>query len=85
MSTVFGALSCISLVAVIYLTYLNGGAAPVNYGFAGLLILIFALVGIVLGVLAVQEKDMFKLFAWIGLALNFLAPAGIRGLRLGGF
>ena len=48
MSTVFGALSLISLVTVIYLAYINAGEAPVNYGFSGILILIFAITGLVL-------------------------------------
>lgn len=84
MSTVFGALSCISLIVVVYLAYLSGGAAPINYGFAGLLVLIFALVGAGLGVFAVQEKDKFKLFAWLGLVLNFVALAGISGILYAG-
>lgn len=84
MSTVFGVLSGVSLIAVIYLTYLKGGAAPVNYGIAGILILLFAIVGIVLGVVAVQEKERFKLFAWIGLALNFVVLAGMSGVLYAG-
>ena len=57
MSTVFGALSVISLAVVLYLSYSKAGEAPINYGFSGILILIFAIVGMVLGVLALQEKE----------------------------
>ncbi len=84
MSTVFGVLSGVSLFAVIYLTYLNGGAAPINYGIAGILILLFAIVGVVLGVMAAQEKEHFKFFVWLGLVLNFVVLAGISGILYAG-
>lgn len=84
MSTVFGVLSGVSLIAVIYLSYLNGGAVPVNYGIAGILILVFAIVGIVLGVLAAQEKERFRFFAWLGLGLNAAVLAGISGILYAG-
>ncbi len=84
MSTVFGALSSISLIVVIYLTYLRAGAAPVNYGIAGILVLLFAVIGLVLAVLSLQEKENFKLFAYIGLGLNILVLAGISGILYAG-
>ena len=84
MSTVFGALSLISLVTVISLAYINAGEAPVNYGFSGILILIFAITGLVLGVLALQEKDQFLFFGRLGCLLNGLALAGISGVLYAG-
>lgn len=84
MSTVFGMLSSISLIAVIYLSFLKGGEAPANYGIAGILILLFAIVGMVLGALAAREKERFRLFAWIGLVLNFVVLAGISGILYAG-
>lgn len=84
MSTVFGVLSGVSLIVVIYLAYLNGGNVPINYGIAGILILLFAIVGIVLGVLAAQEKERFRFFAWLGLGLNLAVLAGISGILYAG-
>ncbi len=84
MSTVFGALSLISLVVVIYLSYSKAGEAPVNYGFSGILILIFAIVGLVLGVLALQEKERFMFFCRLGCVLNGLALAGVSGILYAG-
>lgn len=84
MSTVFGALSLVSLAVVIYLSYANAGEAPINYGFSGILILIFAIVGMVLGVLALQEKDKFLFFGRLGCLLNGLALAGISGVLYAG-
>ena len=84
MSTVFGALSLTSLGAVIYLAYRAAGEAPVSYGISGILILFFAIVGLVLGILALQEKEQFLFFAKIGCLLNGLALAGISGVLYAG-
>ena len=84
MSTVFGALSCISLIVLIYLSYLNKGDAPFKYGVAGILALVFGIVGMILAVLAVQEKEKFLLFGWIGVVLNALAILGISGILYAG-
>lgn len=84
MSTVFGALSCSSLIVLIYLAYLKEGIVPVNYGVAAILALIFAVVGIILAILAVQEKEKFKLFAWLGVVFNVLALAGVSGILYAG-
>lgn len=84
MGTVFGSLSCISLITLIYLAYLNEGVAPVNYGIAAILALVFSVVGMVLAVLAVREKEQFKFFAWMGVGLNALALLGISGILYAG-
>jgi len=84
MSTVFGVLSLISLIVVLYLSYSKAGKAPVNYGFSGILILIFAIAGLVLGVLALQEKERFMFFGRLGCLLNGLALAGVSGILYAG-
>ena len=84
MSTVFGTLSCVSLIVVIYLAYLCGGQVPVNYAIAGMLALLFAVIGMILGVIAIQEKDRYKFFAWLGMILNFVALAGVSGILYAG-
>ena len=84
MSTVFGALSCISLIVLVYLSYLNKGDAPFKYGVAGILALIYSVVGMILAILAVQEKDKFLLFGWIGVELNALAILGMSGILYAG-
>jgi len=84
MSTVFGILSLISLVLVIYLSYTRAGDAPVSYGISGILILLFAVAGLVLGVLALQEKDQYVFFSRLGCLLNTLALLGISGVLYAG-
>ena len=76
MSAILGAISICSGAVVLYLAYLKGGDVPISYGLTGLLSAIFSVVGLILGVLAVQEKEVFKLFPVLGIILN-LAALGI--------
>ena len=75
MSTVLGVISTASMVAVIYLSFLLKGQAPVSYGLTGFLALLMSVVGEVLGVVAVFERDRFKLFPITGIVLNLVAIA----------
>lgn len=80
----FGVLSVVSLIALVYLSYLRGGQVPVNYGIAVILVLIFAIVGCLLGVFAWQEREKFKVFAIIGLVLNAVALMAVSGILYAG-
>lgn len=81
MSTILGIISTASLSIVIYLTYSKGGEATVGYGVTGLLATIYSLVGFILGVITVQDKDYYRLFPCLGIVLN-MAALGIIGLIL---
>lgn len=76
MAAILGIISNSSLVIVIYLSYLSGGAVPLSYGLTGLLAAIFSVTGLILGVVAVRDKDIFKFFPVVGTLLN-LAALGI--------
>lgn len=73
MSSVLGVLSVGSLILAAYLSYAEKGAENMRYGAACFLALIFAFVGIGLGVLGRTEQDKFYLFSYLGIALNLLA------------
>lgn len=73
MSMILGGISTCSLGIVIYLSYLKGGAVPISYGLTGLLAAVFSIVGLILGILTVQEAERFKLFPILGIVLNLLA------------
>lgn len=73
MSTILGVLSSASLILAAYLSYMDKGAENMRYGSACFLAMIFAFVGVVLGVLGRMEKDKFYLFCYAGIALNLLA------------
>lgn len=72
MSTILGSISMVSLIIVIYLTYLKDGQAPISYGLTGLLVALFSLTGLLLGLFSLKESDRYHLFQWIGLVINSL-------------
>ena len=88
MSAILGAISVASVCLAVYLTYQNKGVAPVQYGSVILLSLIFAVTGIVLGILAMLEKDIFRIFPVAGIILNsmtiiaggFILYLGVSGV-----
>ncbi len=81
MSTILGILSTASLGIVIYLTYRRGGAATAGYGVTGLSAAVYSGIGLVLGIITVQDKECYRLFPCLGLLLN-LAALGAVGLIL---
>lgn len=77
MSTILGIISMISIIAAIYITFLQKGVAAFNYGIAVLLSALFALAGLWLGVRARMEKDRFYIFAYVGIAFNLITVAAV--------
>ena len=77
MSTILGIISSLSLCAVLYLTYVQKGNAPMGYGVTGLLVAVFSVTGLILGVVTAREKDRYKLFPCLGIFFNLLALIGI--------
>ncbi len=77
MSTILGMISTVSLGIVVYLTYKRGGEATVGYGVTGLFATIFSLVGLVLGIVTIREKEYYRLFPWLGTILNGIALGSI--------
>lgn len=72
MASILGAIAIISVGLAVYLTYLNKGAALMQYGTVILLSLIFSVIGLVLGIKACMEKDIYLLFPVLGIILNSL-------------
>ncbi len=77
MSAVLGIIALVSLFFAVYEPFRNQGQALVKYGVAALFALLFALAGIVLGIMSKMEEDRFYLFSYLGIILNLLAIAGI--------
>lgn len=77
MSAVLGIIALASLFFAIYETFRNQGQALVKYGVAALFALLFALAGVVLGIMSKMEEDRFYLFSYLGIILNLMAIAGI--------
>lgn len=72
MSSILGAIALASVILAVYLTYQNKGVAPMQYGTVILLSLIFAVIGMVLGIRAGLQKDIYRLFPVLGILLNTL-------------
>lgn len=72
MSTILGAITLISMVLAIIFTFRNQGEAKAGYGLTSILALLFAGSGLFLGIKTRLEKDMYYMFANIGIILNIL-------------
>lgn len=73
MSTILGLIAVVSVVAAVYFTYLDKGVAPMQYGMVIFLSVLYAIIGIVIGIRALLEKDIFRLFPIVGIVLNVIA------------
>ena len=80
MSMILGIISLVSMGIVTYLSYIQGGVMHGGYGVAGLLATIYSLVGLVLGIVTLRDKDIYRLFPVLGTVFNFVSLAGISFL-----
>lgn len=70
MATILGTISLLSLIFVIWRTAAAGGNASAGYGLTGLFAMLFSIVGLVMGIMTIQQKRNFKLFPIVGIVLN---------------
>ena len=80
MSTILGVISLVSLGIVTYLSYSQGGVMHGGYGVTGVLATIYSLIGLILGILTLRDKDIYRIFPILGTVLNFIALGGISFL-----
>ncbi len=79
MGVILGLISLVSLGGAVFQTYLSEGESVVKYGVVGLLSGIYSLIGLILGVVTVYDKNYYKFFPVAGIVLN-LAILGSLGL-----
>ena len=72
MSTILGLIAGVSICMAIHKTYLNKGTALMQYGAVVILSMVYAVIGLVLGIRSLTEKDIFRFFPVIGIFLNIL-------------
>lgn len=84
MSTILACISIVSLILAIYRTYEAKGEAGLNMGVVGVVSFLFAVTGIVLGVMGKMEEERFLLFAYLGIGLNVAALALISMILFAG-
>ena len=80
MSTILGIISLVSLGIVVYLSYTQGGVMHGGYGVTGFLATVYSLVGLVLGIFTLRDKNVYRVFPLLGTILNIAALAGISFL-----
>lgn len=73
MSTILGIISNVSLGIVIYMAYLDNGGTEHGYGVTAILAMIFSMIGLVLSVITVKDKDYYRFFPVMGIILNAIA------------
>lgn len=84
MATILGAISLITLIYTLVMSYRSTGDVPIQYGAAVLLATIFSLVGAALGVISRTERDKYYFFSYLGILLNLLALAGVSAILYAG-
>ncbi len=77
MSFVLGVISVCTIALAVYFSYKNGGQALARYAMAVLFCLFYSLAGLILGIISRFERDIFKLFPNLGIALNALSLIAI--------
>ena len=75
-STVFGVISFLMLLALIWVSAKAKGQGSIYIGSIGLTALIVNIIGLVMGLLGFLESDRYKLFARIGSVWNLLILVG---------
>lgn len=77
LQTVFGAvlgiISLLTVLLVIYMTFLANGEATMSYAFAGFLACVFSVAGLVLSILCMNDQYQPHTLGWVGLITNGLA------------
>ena len=84
MSTILGVISLATLGYAVFMSYLRAGDVPRQYGAAAMLVMIYAFVGIGLGLVSRTERDKFYLFTYLGILLNVLTLALISAILYAG-
>lgn len=73
MSVVLGLIAVVAEILTVYLSYLQKGNGPAQYGMVLLLSAIFGLAGLVLGIISSMQKEIYRFFPTLGIILNVVA------------
>jgi ABC-type enterochelin transport system permease subunit len=73
MSSILGLIANATLGLLVYLSFRQKGVVPERYAAAMLLADIFAVIGIVLGIIGIIQKEKYRYFPYLGLVLNIIA------------
>ena len=75
-----GFISLITVILLLYLTFIRGGEATISYGFAGILASIFSVTGMILSILCINDHYQPHQIGWVGLVTNGIAALAMAGI-----
>ena len=78
--TALGIISIITVVLLLYLTFVRGGEATISYGFAGILASVFSVTGLILSILCINDHYQPHMLGWVGLVTNGIAALSMAGI-----
>ena len=83
-STIFGVIlgviSVVTVIALLYLTFISGSDATLSYAFAGLLSSFFSVTGLVLSILCLNDHYQPHFWGWMGFITNGVAVLIMVGI-----
>ncbi len=77
MSLILGIISVISTIAAVYLSFRRQMEGLIGYGASCLLAAVFALVGLILALTQLRQKDCFRVLPIVGIVLNLIVLVAI--------
>ena len=84
LSTIFGVslgiISVVTVLLLLYLTFVRGGEATLSYGFAGILASMFSVTGLILSILCINDHYQPHVLGWVGLVTNGIAVLSMAGI-----
>lgn len=84
LTTVFGAslgvISVVSVLLLLYLTFLKDGQATLSYGLAGALTSVFSVTGLIISILCINDHYQPHRLGWVGLFTNGAAALAMVGI-----
>lgn len=84
-SVLISVMSFVAVILAVVLTVRGEGGATVSYAAGILLALIYAIAGLILGILSRTEREVYLLFPRLGIIMNSVAIVCIGGILFLGF
>lgn len=85
MSSVCGMISLLGLAVSMIIVIRDGGQAVERMGAAGFVAFLFCIAGLILGGIALAEKDKFEFFPRLGFILSLISSIAWGGILYVGF
>lgn len=84
LSFILGMIAAVALCLSVKAAFDAGGQADIKYGAAVFLALVYSITGLVLGILAMRRKKIFKIFPGLGILINSINILAVVFLTIAG-